>query len=147
MHLRLSQSSKKKVWMVAIVFYGCVTSVGCSKSDPFERQPLRGFVTWNGKPVQFGSIVLEPAEGQAAGAMASIRDGNFILTRDAGPSPGTYKVWLHAYDHSGERPEGGEDLPPPKEILPPKYLANPVADVSIKRVENNESNEFTFDIK
>lgn len=120
---------------------------GCSKPDPFERQPLKGYVTWGGKPIQYGSIALEPAEGQRAGAMASIRDGKFEMSRMAGPSPGKYKVWLHAYDHSGERPADGREIPPPKEMLPAKYLATAPTEITIERVEGEKVNEFTFDLK
>lgn len=123
------------------------TMPGCSKPDPFERQPLKGYVTWRGKPIQYGSIALEPADGQRAGAMASIRDGNFEMPRMAGPSPGKYKVWLHAYDHSGERPADGSEIPPPKEMLPPKYLATAPTELTIERVEEDNVNEFTFDLK
>lgn len=124
----------------------CMAS-GCGKRDPFGRQPLKGFITWQGKPIQFGSIALEPAEGQPAGAMASIRNGAFSIPREAGPCPGTYNVWLHAYDHSGERPTDGSEIAPPKEILPAKFLAKPPAQVTIERVEKDKSNEFTFDLK
>ncbi len=118
-------------------------ALGCGKSDPFGRQPLKGFVTWEGKPIKVGSITLEPAEGQPAGAKASIRDGAFNIPRTAGPCPGTYNVWLHAYDHSGER----VDIPPPKEILPRKFLTTPPTQVTIKKVEGEQVNDFTFDLK
>ncbi len=124
-----------------------VATAACSKPDPFQRQPLKGFVTWKGQPIQFGTIVLEPAEGQRAGAMASIRDGNFEIPRVAGPSPGKYSVWLHAYDKSGDEPVNGDDARPPREILPAKYLANPPAEVQIERVEGEKFNEFNFDLK
>jgi hypothetical protein len=120
---------------------------GCGKRDPFGRQPFKGFVTWEGKPIQYGSIVLEPADGQAAGAMASIRNGAFEMPRTAGPPPGRYKVWLHAYDHSGERPADGREIPPPKEMLPAKYLSRAPAEVTIEQVEGDAVNEFTFDLK
>ena len=123
-----------------------VSAAGCSRPDPFGRQPLDGFVTWRGQPIQFGSIVLEPAEGQPAGAMASIRDGAFSIPQEAGPCPGTYNVWLHAYDHAGERPDDGSEIAPPKEMLPPKYLAKPPAQVTIEQVAKGKVNEFQFNL-
>ena len=124
-----------------------LVAVGCGPKDPFGRQPLKGFVTWNGKPIQYGSISLEPAEGQPAGAMASIRDGVFDIPRAAGPCAGKYDVWLHAYDHAGERPADGSDIAPPKEILPAKFLAKPPTQITIERVDGESVNEFTFDLK
>jgi len=124
-----------------------IFSTGCGKPDPFGRQPLKGYVTWNGKPIQFGSIALKPAEGQPAGAMASIRDGAFDIPRSAGPCPGKYDVWLHAYDHGGERPADGSETAPPKEILPAKFLDKPPTQITIEKVEGDKVNEFTFDLK
>jgi hypothetical protein len=121
--------------------------IGCGKRDPFGRQPLKGFVTWEGKPIKYGTIALEPAEGQPAGAFAPIREGAFDIPREAGPCPGKYNVWLHAYDHAGERPADGREIAPPKEILPPKFLAKPPAQVTIEKVEGEKVNEFTVDLK
>lgn len=122
-------------------------TTGCGKPDPFGRQPLKGVVTWNGKPIQFGSISLEPAEGQPAGATASISNGEFSIPREAGPCPGKYDVWLHAYDRVGERPADGSEAIPPKEILPAKYQAKPATQITIEKVEEEQTNEFTFDLK
>lgn len=118
-------------------------AAGCGKSDPFGRQPIKGFITWDGKPIQFGSISFEPAERQPAGALAKIKDGAFDIPRSAGPCPGKYNVWLHAYDHSGER----IDIPPPKEILPAKFLEKPPTQVVIKEVKDDSPNDLKFDLK
>lgn len=120
-----------------------VMTIGCGRNDPFGRQPLEGMITWEGKPITIGTISLEPAGGQPAGAMTSIRDGRFSFSREAGPCPGEYNVWLHAYDHAGEDADG----PPPKEILPQKFLAKSPAQVTIQKVDNNNTNTFTFDLK
>lgn len=140
-----SQVRGLAAWTTAAVMLAATG--GCGGGDPFERQPLKGFITWEGEPIEFGSITLEPAEGQPAGAMASIRDGAFEIPRDAGPSPGKYAVWLHAYDHAGERPTDGSEIDPPKEILPAKFLSAAPAEVTIERVSGSNVNEFTFDLK
>jgi hypothetical protein len=140
------RSAATGCWLL-LATVALVSTTGCGSGDPFERQPLKGFITWEGEPIQFGSIALEPAEGQPAGAMASIRDGVFEISREAGPSPGKYSVWLHAYDHSGERPADGSEIEPPKEILPQQFLAKAPAEVTIERVSGSDVNEFTFDLK
>lgn len=129
--------------MAAVLVAAVSVTVGCGKKDPFGRQPLEGMITWEGKPIKVGTINLEPAEGQPAGAMTSIRDGKFSFPREAGPCPGKYNVWLHAYDHAGEDVNG----PPPKEILPPKFLAAPPTQITIEKVGNEKPNTFTFDLK
>lgn len=135
-------------WFGALVLLlAGVALVGCGKRDPFGRQPLEGVVTWKGKPIQFGSITLEPAEGQPAGATTSISDGKFSIPRTAGPCPGKYNVWLHAYDRVGERPTDGSEGIPPKEILPPKYQTEPATQITIEKVDEENTNRFEFDIK
>jgi hypothetical protein len=123
--------------------------LGCGRSDPFERQPLRGSLTWQGKPVKYGSVVLEPAEKQRAGAMASVRDGAFEIPRSAGPSPGKYAVWVHAFDKSGDVAPGtlpGQEGPPPKEILPDKYRLKPALEVTVERVTDEKPNEVSISL-
>lgn len=128
---------------VAAIIAAVSLTAGCGKTDPFGRQPLEGFITLEGKPIKVGTISLEPAEGQPAGAMASIRDGKFSISRQAGPCPGKYNVWLHAYDHAGEDVNG----PPPQEILPKKFLQAPPTQVTIEKVGDDKPNTFTFDLK
>jgi len=137
----MSWLHRMTIFLIALPLVG---SFGCGKSDPFQRQPIRGNVTWKGKPIQYGSVVLEPAEKQGAGAMAPIRDGKFELPRQAGPSPGNYALWVHAFDKSGEVPPGtlpGQEGPPPKEILPDKYRLNAAAQITVERVSDEKPNE------
>lgn len=146
MTMRLAESIRLTSTRILAVAVVAIAASGCGTSDPFARQPLEGFITWQGKPIQFGSIVLEPAEGQPAGAMASIRDGVFTIPREAGPCAGRYDVWLHAYDHAGERPADGREMAPPKEMLPAKFLAKPPTQVTIEKVSGGRTNEFKFDL-
>ena len=80
-----------------------LAGTGCG-SDPFQRQPVQGNVKFAGKPIQYGTIRLEPAEKQPAGASGSIRDGKFKIERSAGVGPGKYKVWVQAFDKAAARP-------------------------------------------
>jgi len=128
---------------------GVVPLVGCGKTDPFARQPVKGTITWKGKPIQFGTITLEPASGQKTGATASIANGAFSIPREAGPSPGAYAVWIHAFDRGADPPPGtapGEEGPPPKEILPEKYLKNAAGQIDVKQVKDEAPNELTLDL-
>jgi len=131
-----------RMMATALVAMVALTS-GCGKKDPFGRQPLEGSVTWEGKPIAVGVIALEPAEGQPAGANASIRDGKFSMTRDTGPCPGKYNVWIRAFDHANPDP----NVPEPKQILPRKFLESPPAQVTIEQVGDDKPNVFTVDLK
>ncbi len=126
-----------------------LAGTGCG-SDPFQRQPVQGNVKFGGKPIQYGTIRLEPAEKQPAGASGSIRDGKFKIERSAGVGPGKYKVWVQAFDKSGELAPGaapGSEGAPPKDILPPKYLNEPAAEITITKVGDDKPNEVNLDLK
>ena len=129
--------------MAAVLVVACVVTVGCAKKDPFGRQPLEGTITWEGKPIAIGAIALEPAEGQPAGANASIRDGKFSMTRETGPCPGKYNVWIRAFDHAS----ADTNAPEAKQILPRKFLESPPAQVTIETVSGDTSNTLTVDLK
>jgi hypothetical protein len=129
--------------MAAAVVAAVAVTVGCGKKDPFGRQPLEGTITWEGKPIALGAIALEPAEGQPAGANASIRDGKFSMPRETGPCPGKYNVWIRAFENIGTDPSTLET----KQILPRKFLDAPPASVTIERVGDDKPNVLSVDLK
>ena len=130
--------------MAAVLVTSVALTSGCGKKgDPFGRQPLEGTITWEGKPIAIGAIALEPAEGQPAGANAAIRDGKFSMTRETGPCPGKYNVWIRAFDHAS----ADTNAPEAKQILPRKFLESPPASVTIETVGDEKPNTLTVDLK
>lgn len=128
---------------------GLVGLSGCG-GDGINRQPVSGSLTFNNAPIKYGSIRFEPAEKQVTTASGSIKEGRYEIKRDAGLSPGKYKVWVQAFDRSGETPAGampGSEGPPPRDILPQKYLTQPAAEITIKPVSDTEPNNVSLDLK
>ena len=136
-------TGRRRFLMVAVLVAAVFVTVGCGKKDPFARQPLEGMITWEGEPIAFGAIALEPAEGQPAGANASISDGKFSMPRETGPCPGKYKVWIRAFENVGTDPSTRET----KQILPRKFLNEPPASVTIEQVSDDKPNVLTVDLK
>lgn len=136
---------------IVLACLGLVAMVGgCGKKDPFARQPVRGTIKWQGKPIRHGSITLEPLAGQKTGASASIADGAFSIGRQAGPSPGLYAVWVHAFDRGADPPPGtapGEEGPPPQEILPEKYRNAAAGQFDVKDVKDDAPNLLELDLQ
>jgi hypothetical protein len=94
-------------------------AVGCGDSGP-KLAPVRGTITYKGKPVPYGTIMFQPDEGQAA--IGDINDGTYILkTNKLGGAPlGKYRVTvISLQDQSGRLPESRNPLPPP--IVPLEY--------------------------
>ncbi len=74
--------------------------VGCGDSSGLARRyPVSGTVTYNGKPLQRGTISFAPADGKGRAAGGTITDGRYSLTThdpDDGALPGKYKVGILA---------------------------------------------------
>jgi hypothetical protein len=72
-----------------------------------NRIPIRGIVTFDGKPVDEGSISLEPMDGQGATTGGKIVGGKYELTGKAAPLPGKMKVRINGMRKTGRKIQGG----------------------------------------
>ncbi|MFM7244818.1 MAG: hypothetical protein ACKO40_11710 [Planctomycetaceae bacterium] len=61
---------------LAILFVACVVSAGCNRGPTLV--PANGRVTFNGKPLETGAIMVQPVAGPAAQAKIG-PDGMFTL--------------------------------------------------------------------
>jgi hypothetical protein len=106
---------------------------GCG-GDGLDRHRVRGTVTFEGKPVQFGAIFFEPTA--SAGKIAPtvylpVRDGKYDAG-NKGPVAGKYRVVVGGVDKSRERVDDDSvthaaqlfndyvfevDIPPPNNTL------------------------------
>lgn len=82
--------------MSAVLILGCGDSTGLEK-----RYPVSGTVTYQGKPVEKGSINFIPTQPEGRAAGGQIEDGDYSLTTAEpgdGALPGTYKVTIIAVE-------------------------------------------------
>jgi hypothetical protein len=97
-----------------------VAAVGCGSDDGIgKRYPVSGKVTYNGKPVEKGTISFVPEVADGRPASAVIADGQYgeatTLTAGDGILPGKYKVTVSALDDvdiskaEAEQPGGAPD--------------------------------------
>ena len=93
---------------------------GCSKAD---MVPVRGQVMYQGKPLEFGSVMFQPQGGLSAyGTIGS--DGSFQLTTPTvgeGVKRGLNKVRVTCYEAQRRMHDGGESLSLGKLLIPKKY--------------------------
>ena len=81
------------VWLPALA--------GCGGSG-IDRVEVSGTVTFDGKPLEQGSIEFQPiAAGPSAGG--KIAGGEFTIAEDQGPSPGSYRVEIRSYQPTGRK--------------------------------------------
>jgi hypothetical protein len=99
---------------------GLLLLVGCGEQR-IKTAPVKGTVTYKGRPVPHGTVMFQPDDGPAA--TGEIRDGAYVLKtyRDGdGAVLGKHKVTVISLDDQANRlPEDRSPLPPA--IVPLKY--------------------------
>jgi hypothetical protein len=115
---------------------GCcaVLLAGCGSGNKLGTIPIRGVITYNGKPLTKGIVNYLPAAGgggrAASGPIAP--DGTFILTTHTqhdGVIKGQYQIVIYSYDENPEEPKtreereamGGKGAGKMKSLIPEKY--------------------------
>lgn len=99
-------------WLLLLgILFG--TTVGCGPSGD-GRVPLAGEVTFDGEPIDHGSIELHP-EGEGLVVTGGlIRGGRFDIPVTQGPKPGSYLVRVYS---SGDPVEPDPDEAPGPEAV------------------------------
>jgi len=132
---------------------GCVAAMmfatGCGQGDASGRQAISGTVTFQGKPLDQGTIQiisLDPGKQAISGGM--IKDGKFSVTADKGLLPGKYRVRISSPDtgSAGAAPAmPGDPAPVAKERIPPEY-SGPESKLEIE-ITKGGKNHFDLEIK
>jgi hypothetical protein len=132
-----------------VVLLMLVALVGCQRRP--ETAPVRGTVTFKGKPLTFGGVMFQPAGGQPA--RGEIRpDGSFELSTYVagdGAAVGPHRVRITCFE--GQNPQ----LPPPppgiepalgKSLIPQKYTLLDTSGLTAT-VEPSRTNEVRFQLE
>lgn len=135
-----------RLFAVLLGFWWLTILPGCGSSG-LPTAPVRGKITYEGKPVPNGSVVSLP-EGDKPSATGDIKpDGSYELTTYSsgdGAVLGKHTLMVIAVeDHSGRLPE--ERSATPALIIPKKYTSFPTSGLSID-VKAGE-NSFDFELQ
>jgi hypothetical protein len=145
----------------AILFLGMLGSAigGCSREIQHEHARVHGKVSYQGKPVTFGSVLFIPVETPKEGLMESASgsinsDGNYELASQSTPGAilGAHKVLVIAVagPNQAQRPESSKSNGPApvatkgskevqlKSAIPKKY-ADPSTTTLTFKVEPGEN--------
>ena len=131
-----------------------VTLCGCGKSNQKETFSVKGVVSFEGKPLEFGSVVFVP-KGGGPTAMANIaRDGSYELgsySETDGAVPGIHQVMILADKPAGtgagalpedsiRKPTGGN-----VSVIPEKFadLVNSGLEVTVQSQPNRVNFELS----
>jgi hypothetical protein len=101
------------------------------------RVPLRGAVSYNGSPIDNGTIVFVPeggADRPRPKAGARIAGGRYAFEPNFGPFPGRYKVEITWDKKTGRRISTGDadSRDETKQLLPAKYNAQTTLTAEVK---------------
>ena len=120
---------------------------GCGSSDGLNRQAISGSVTLDGQPIAIGAILFEPATQESGTAVgATIRKGNFTISRPEGPVPGSYRVRVYASSGIQAPPARGQTDRTPRpmvERVPSRY--NTQTEL-LEKVVGQHANRFRFEL-
>ncbi len=134
--------------LLAVAMLGMLFALGCGGGDASGRQAISGTVTFQGKPLDQGTIQiisLDPGKQAISGGM--IKAGKFSIPADKGLAPGKYRVRISSPEEgSGGAPAvPGDPAPEAKERIPPEY-SGPESKLEIE-VTKGGKNEFNLEIK
>jgi hypothetical protein len=126
-----------------------VAATGCGEPNPLSRRAVHGTVTYQGKPVDYGSIQFLPADPQrgiSSGAM--INEGKYRIKTSDGLPPGSYQVMISSPDRGKqEKVEGppGDERTLALERIPPKYNLQTTLKLDVPQARG--SHEANFELK
>ena len=119
-------------------------AAGCTSSGNLPTSPVKGRVTYRGKPVPNGTVMFVPETGPAATGELT-KDGTFVLTTYSngdGAVLGMHKVAITALqDTSGLSPEQSGT---PAPLVPEKYLGQDTSGLTFEVKEGENEANFTL---
>jgi len=129
----------------------CCILAGCGDANPLGRQPIAGEVTFDGQPMDAGSISFRPQGKKGIGSGGPIRNGHYQIETAKGLPPGEYIVRITSPVRFGDKtapsgPPGPESLSMANglERVPEKYNAKSTL---VASVSASGGNTFDFDIE
>ena len=124
---------------------GACLSAGCGKTD--ARCEASGAITFNGKPLDSGTIVFVSSDGKSQ-ASALIAGGAYQIPKAQGVPPGKYRISISSPD--GKTPDADPNaLPGPsgnfasKDRIPKAFNSESKHEVEVK---TGDPNRFDFTI-
>ena len=140
---------------LVLVALPLLAAAGCgAEGDERPREPVSGSVTFEGKPLENGTIEFQPSiAGESVSAGGTVAQGRFEIPQAEGPVPGKYRVAI--YDQvntatTGSAEGGGpvagarKSLADLRGVIPPRYNSATELTADVKA---GGPNSFTFELK
>ncbi|QDU78279.1 hypothetical protein Pan97_53640 [Bremerella volcania] len=125
--------------IAAFLFVAFAISLpGCTASEEHPKYPVTGTVTYAGQPIETGTIVFDPVDGEGPSAMGGIENG--VITAEV--SAGEKIVRISAVRTLEKKDQYG--APITESYIPDKY--NGTSDLR-ETITSDEKNELVIDLK
>ena len=127
-------SVKRNEWHFLVMAGVLVVAVVCLGCRDTGLATVEGLVTFDGEPVEEGSIVFEPADGAGAAVGGGIVNGQYRLAGENGVPFGKKIVRISATRKTGQQVEPMPGVPLVDEVeqfIPPRYNQNTELTVDI----------------
>ena len=136
----------------SLVAIGTLMLAGCGSSGP-ATVPVHGTVTWQGQPLDNGTVVFHPVDVAADGLrrtpMAQLRpDGTFQMSTFAegdGVMPGRYSVSIQSYTE-GVVVDFIDPSKASKSRIPQRYTTPQTSGLTADVAPDADSVELQFDL-
>jgi hypothetical protein len=118
--------------VAAVSCLAIVSCSGCSRQPPSAE--VRGEVTFDGEPIENGSIAFQPADGVGPSAGGEIKRGLYCVR----VPPGRKRVEIHGSKRVGKRPPTPENPVEEdiyREFIPPDYNLKSTLNEEVKEPE------------
>lgn len=149
------------MWMLrrggrSAVLAACLTAAvaasGCSSGsdDELPREAISGTVTFDGQPLERGSITFLPEGQLPTQGGAPIADGQYSIAQNEGLVPGNYHVAITSPLGEGEKSKDtvtnapGMPAKAPKDLIPAQYNTKSTLKAEVKA---GASNSFDFTLE
>lgn len=139
------------IYLPLLIFCLLPLVIGCSGGGALDTAPVTGTVTYNGKPLPYGSVSFRPKAGSPATGKIQT-DGTFTMTTyhdGDGAIVGAHEVLIIATEtDAGTAPEvqPGTEMAVAKSVIPQKYTSFSTSGLTAEVIAGEE-NQFTFALK
>ncbi|PQO36449.1 hypothetical protein [Blastopirellula marina] len=136
-------------WIIAASL--CLLICGCGGGNGLATAPTTGEVTYQGKPLPYGSVSFRPKAGSPATGDIQA-DGTFTLTTYSdgdGAIVGMHEVLIsatEAHARTAQPVEAGMEAPVPKSLIPQKYTSFSTSGITAE-VKPGEKNHVVIELK
>jgi hypothetical protein len=128
---------------------GLLLLAGCGGYSESDKVPVRGRVSWEGTPVEFGAIAFVPTPNTRGleAVSTTIQGGEYSFDAERGPVPGEYRVQITWHKKTGKTIPLKNDPPnvmdETVQVIPERF------NTRTELVRNVEAkvNSFDFDLR